>query len=112
MILWWFDEDSETLKRRLTTWQGRQAQKVIMHQDLMDILRTMGLGAENDWVYLVMSHRKDGEGFAEKKRSCETKGGVLEEVLGWLSWSCWVHSSYCPVGLERMLAGLCWERQS
>lgn len=83
-----------------------------MHQDLTGILRSIGLGAKNDWVYLVISHRKDGEDFAGKKRSRETKGGVLEEVLGWLSWSCWVHSSYCPAGLERMLAGLCWERQS
>ena len=81
LILRWFDEDSETFKWRLTTWQGRQALKTIMHWDLSDILRIMGLGAENDWVYLVISHRED---FVGKKRSHEIKGGVLEGVLGWL----------------------------
>ena len=81
LILRWFDEDSETFKWRLTTWQGRQALKTIIHWDLSDILRIMGLGAENDWVYLVISHRED---FVGKKRSHEIKGGVLEGVLGWL----------------------------
>ena len=44
-------------------------------------MRIMGLGAENDWVYLVISHRED---FVGKERSREIKGGVLEGVVGWL----------------------------
>lgn len=92
----------------------------------MDVPRIMGPGAENDWVYLgnttqwaLWSYHRRGNiwvgrwgGFCWEEKILWHQRGVLEGILGYLLYSCWVHFSYYPTGLIHMLAGLCWKQQT